>query len=89
MTKCDFNFLTRKKKFDDESVSTSGLRRVMGVLDVTAIGLLEYSITFFIYLCLYFNWYENKLKGISSTLGSGIYVLSGSVSHLDWVFVMS
>jgi len=55
MTKCDFNFLTRKKKFDDESVSTSGLRRVMGVLDVTAIGLLEYSIKFFIYFCLYFN----------------------------------
>lgn len=54
MTKCDFKFLTRKKKFDDESVSASGLRRVMGVLDVTAIG-------------------------ISSTLGSGIYVLSGSI----------
>ena len=40
MTKCDFKFLTRKKKFDDESVSASGLRRVMGVLDVTAIGIL-------------------------------------------------
>jgi amino acid transporter len=54
MKKINFNFLSRKKQFNDESVSASGLNRVMGILDVTAIG-------------------------ISSTLGSGIYVLSGSV----------
>jgi amino acid transporter len=48
------DFLFRKKKFDSDSVSTTNLHRILGLFDVTAIG-------------------------ISSTLGSGIYVLAGTV----------
>ena len=47
-------FLFRKKTFNDDNVHSTNLHRVLGLLDVTAIG-------------------------ISSTLGSGIYVLAGTV----------
>jgi amino acid transporter len=48
------DFLFRKKKFDTESLTNTNLHRILGIFDVTAIG-------------------------ISSTLGSGIYVLAGTV----------
>lgn len=53
---CNFNFLYRKKsiKNDNEEEGKKALSRVLGLTDISAIG-------------------------ISSTLGSGIYVLAGSV----------
>lgn len=52
----NFSYLYRKKKINNEEdkIDTYGLSRVLGLTDITAIG-------------------------ISSTLGSGIYVLAGSV----------
>ncbi len=51
MVRLNFDFFLRKKKFaNDESATQTNLSRVLGLLDVSAIG-------------------------ISSTLGSGIYIL--------------
>jgi amino acid transporter len=47
-------FFLRKKKFSNEDTAQTNLARVLGLLDISAIG-------------------------ISSTLGSGIYILAGSV----------
>jgi amino acid transporter len=52
--KLNFNFFLRKKKFSNEDTAQTNLSRVLGLLDISAIG-------------------------ISSTLGSGIYILAGSV----------
>lgn len=38
MKKCSLKFLTRKKKFNEDTVNVSALQRVMGILDVSAIG---------------------------------------------------
>ena len=51
MVRVNFDFLLRKKKFKNEEATQTNLSRVLGLLDVSAIG-------------------------ISSTLGSGIYILS-------------
>jgi hypothetical protein len=38
MTKCNFSFFYRKKKFNEESIASTRLSRVLGLLDITAIG---------------------------------------------------
>lgn len=75
MVKWNLSFLTRKKIVNEETLAKSQLNRVMSMLDVTAIGKLTKAL---IDLC---NVSLNQaiLIGISSTLGSGIYVLAGSV----------
>ena len=56
MVKLNFDFFLRKKKFaDEDSATQTNLSRVLGLLDVSAIG-------------------------ISSTLGSGIYILGKYIS---------
>ena len=41
MVRLNPSILLRKKKFDDESVSETKLSRVLGILDVCAIGNLK------------------------------------------------
>ena len=71
------DFLYRKKTFDHESVSHTKLSRVLGVLDITAIGKIWecWTDAFISKSELQFI----SISGISSTLGSGIYVLAGQV----------
>jgi L-asparagine transporter-like permease len=52
--KCSLDFLYRKKQFNNSNVENTKLARVLGVWDITALG-------------------------ISCTIGSGIYVLTGTV----------
>ncbi|CAF1049949.1 unnamed protein product [Brachionus calyciflorus] len=51
--KLNFHFFYRKKKFDQNSVETTNLSRVLNLFDLTALG-------------------------VSSTIGSGVYVLIGN-----------
>ena len=75
MLTCDLSCFYRKKIVNAETLAHSKLSRVMGVLDVTAIGELfieiKHSATFQFTLMIY--------QGVSSTVGSGIYVLLGTV----------
>jgi len=60
--KLDFDFLTRKKKFSNETLSKTNLSRVLGLMDICAIGL-------------------------SSTIGSGIYILGMSFLFMFLLFM--
>ena len=59
MIKWDFSFLTRKKIVNEETLAHTKLHRVMGVLDVTAIGKFTKYMYFFFLI---------KLKAISNIL---------------------
>ena len=43
MVTWDLSFLTRKKIVNEETLANTKLNRVMGVLDVTAIGKFYYA----------------------------------------------
>ncbi len=71
MTNFDFSFFLRKKHYDQQAETK--LSRILGVLDVTAIGKFYFIKKLNIFISIYI------ILGISSTVGSGIYVLLGTV----------